>query len=216
MGTLVCCNRECGVCTVLDKACSLMVCIFTACVVTMHWCAPARTGVRVVIMPCWGWTRVSAEFLVRLLPRGGARSGGSGSIMHGGVMIPGVLLHVMQQWSLGVVQSVHFDVGFHVCMIGRAFKMHGTVSMIGVSLTTLSSSTSSPGATLCCRAGGDGVRIFLIHVARSLSNRLPSKVPFARGVVLVSSLVKAQKCCTVVKEGSWQCWGNSSDKPKIW
>jgi hypothetical protein len=33
--------------------------------------------------------------------------------------------------------------------------------------------------------------------------------------LLVSSWVSARRCCSGVKFGSWQCWGNSSANPEI-
>ena len=112
----------------------------------------------------------------------------------GSWMIPGVLLHVTRQWSQGVLWSVRFEVGFRACMMGGAFEMCGIVH-IGVSSITLCSAMCwSPSVALCCIAGGGRERILSIHVARSLSSRLPLGVPLASSVVSVSSLVNAQKC----------------------
>ena len=118
--------RDRGVWMVLGEACSLMVSTLTACRDTMRWRAPFWTGVVGVRVPRGGWTRVLRCSCL----------GVSGSMMHGGVVIPGVLFRVTRRWSLGVVRSALLDVGLRVSMIGGACEMRGTV-VIGFSVITL-------------------------------------------------------------------------------
>ena len=97
----------------------------------MRWRAPVGIGVVGVRVPCGGWTHVG-----RLLRWGDGRCVLSGSMMHGGEPIPGVLFRVTLRWSLGVARSVLLDVGFRVSLIGGALEMRGTL-MIGLSASTL-------------------------------------------------------------------------------
>ncbi len=111
--------------------------------------------------------------------------------------------------------SWRFAVGFRACMMGGASVIL-LIVMIGTSSITLYCRSCSISLTLCSSSlAAAGSNILIILAWRFLMHARPCGVMAAILVSSASSLVKARRCCILVRFGSWQCCGYTSVDPEI-
>ena len=112
---------------------------------------------------------------------------------------PGGLFLVCRQCVRGVFLRWRFAVGFCDCIMGGTSVILGTV-MIGESSITFCCCSCSASLTLCFAASGFNILVMLIW--RFLMHARPCGVTAAIFVSSASLLLKARRCCILVRFGS--------------